>query len=137
MLKEENIALQNMPETSFDSPLGLGSSAGLIFGNSGGVCEAALRTAYYFMMHENLEKDALKFQEVRGFQGVKAVSYTHLKIINGLKVSLQSVKEEDIPLLEKWKLQTVFDYAGKLSIEEQEKIRNYVHNEVDVYKRQT
>ena len=35
--------------------------------------------------------------------------------------------------LETWKLQTVFDYAGKLSMEEQEKIRNYVHNEVLEY----
>ena len=80
-----------MPETSFDSPLGLGSSAGLIFGNSGGVCEAALRTAYYFMTHENLEKDALKFQEVRGFQGVKEASVlvgdeeVHVAVVNGMK----------------------------------------------------
>ena len=91
LLKEENIDLQNMPETSFDSPLGLGSSAGLIFGNSGGVCEAALRTAYYFMTHENLEKDALKFQEVRGFQGVKEASVlvgdeeVHVAVVNGMK----------------------------------------------------
>ena len=91
LLKEENIDLQNMLETSFDSPLGLGSSAGLIFGNSGGVCEAALRTAYYFMTHENLEKDALKFQEVRGFQGVKEASVlvgdeeVHVAVVNGMK----------------------------------------------------
>ena len=47
--------------------------------------------------------------------------------------TLKIANIKDISLLETWKLQTVLDYAGKLSIEEQEKIRNYVHNEVLEY----
>ena len=47
--------------------------------------------------------------------------------------TLKDAKREDVWLLEAWKLQTVFDYAGKLSMEEQEKIGNYVHNEVLEY----
>ena len=47
--------------------------------------------------------------------------------------TLKIANIKDISLLETWKLQTVFDYAGKLSMEEQEKISNYVHNEVLEY----
>ena len=47
--------------------------------------------------------------------------------------TLKIANIKDISLLETWKLQTVLDYAGKLSIEEQEKISNYVHNEVLEY----
>ena len=47
--------------------------------------------------------------------------------------TLKTANIKDISLLETWKLQTVLDYAGKLSIEEQEKISNYVHNEVLEY----
>ena len=47
--------------------------------------------------------------------------------------TLEAENIRDISLLETWKLQTVLDYAGKLSIEEQEKISNYVHNEVLEY----
>ena len=46
---------------------------------------------------------------------------------------LQIATTKNMLQLETWKLQTVFDYAGKLSMEEQEKIRNYVHNEVLEY----
>ena len=46
---------------------------------------------------------------------------------------LQIAMTKNMLQLETWKLQTVFDYAGKLSMEEQEKIRNYVHNEVLEY----
>ena len=47
--------------------------------------------------------------------------------------TLKTANIKDISLLETWKLQTVLDYAGKLSMEEQEKISNYVHNEVLEY----
>ena len=47
--------------------------------------------------------------------------------------TLKTANIKDVSLLETWKLQTVLDYAGKLSIEEQEKISNYVHNEVLEY----
>ena len=46
MIKEAGMDLTNMHEEEFDNPLGESTGAGVIFGNSGGVMEAALRTAY-------------------------------------------------------------------------------------------
>lgn len=71
LIKEENIDLNSLEDLPFDSPLGLGSSAGLLFGNSGGVCEAALRTAFYLYTGRDLAKDDLKFNEIRGMAGIK------------------------------------------------------------------
>lgn len=71
MLKDAGIDFNSLVEEKFDSPLGLGSSAGLIFGNTGGVCEAALRTAYFFLTGKNLTKDQLVFSSIRGLDGVK------------------------------------------------------------------
>ena len=44
MIREAGIDFKNLPEENFDSPLGTGSGAGVIFGTTGGVMEAALRT---------------------------------------------------------------------------------------------
>ncbi len=71
LLKEENIDIRNLEETKFDSPLGTGSGAGVIFGATGGVCEAALRTAYFFITGKNLSKDELNFTNIRGMEGIK------------------------------------------------------------------
>ncbi len=62
------------PETA-DTPFGERSSAGKIFGASGGVMEAAIRTAHYLLTGEELED--LKIQAVRGLKGSKEV---HVKI---------------------------------------------------------
>ena len=59
LLKEEKIDITRLKKTKFDSPLGTGSGAGVIFGASGGVCEAALRTAYYFLTNKNLKTTIL------------------------------------------------------------------------------
>ena len=69
MLRSELITPANLEEEEFDSPLGTGSGAGVIFGATGGVMEAALRTAYYALNKENPKPDA--FQTVRGLDGVK------------------------------------------------------------------
>ena len=63
MLRAENIAVPSLEESAFDSPLGDGSGAGVIFGATGGVMEAALRTAYFLVTGENPPADA--FREVR------------------------------------------------------------------------
>ena len=55
-------------------PLGIGSGAGNIFGATGGVMEAALRTAYYLATGENPDPDA--FQDVRGMDGWKESTFT-------------------------------------------------------------
>ena len=63
MMRAENIAVPILEESAFDSPLGDGSGAGVIFGATGGVMEAALRTAYFLVTGENPPADA--FREVR------------------------------------------------------------------------
>lgn len=72
LLKEENIDLSKLKDTNFDSPLETGSGAGVIFGATGGVCEAALRTACYLLTGKNLSKDKLVFSPIRGMNGIKA-----------------------------------------------------------------
>jgi len=70
-IKEEKISLEKITKSDFDSLLGEGSGAGTIFGNTGGVMEAALRTLYYAMTGENYDQKDLSFQEVRGYDNVK------------------------------------------------------------------
>ena len=69
MLKQHNIDINNLPEEDFDNPLGQSTGAGVIFGATGGVMEAALRTAYEVHTGKTLPK--VEFEETRGFQGIK------------------------------------------------------------------
>ena len=64
--------LEALKEEEFDRPLGTGSGAGVIFGTTGGVMEAALRTAYYKLEGHNPEPDA--FRVVRGAAGIRVTS---------------------------------------------------------------
>lgn len=69
MIRAEHIDVANLEEEEFDMPLGVGTGAGVIFGATGGVMEAALRSAYYLVTGENPDPDA--FKEVRGMDGWK------------------------------------------------------------------
>lgn len=69
VLRSELICPANLREEEFDSPLGTGSGAAVIFGATGGVMEAALRTAYFVLNKENPQPDA--FKVVRGTEGIK------------------------------------------------------------------
>ena len=82
MIREAGIDFKNLPEENFDSPLGTGSGAGVIFGTTGGVMEAALRTAVEKLSGEELK--SLDFTEVRGTDGIKEASYT----VNGMEVKV-------------------------------------------------
>lgn len=90
-IKEEGIDFNNITPSEFDNPLGRGTGAGIIFGNTGGVAEAALRTAYYFITGENLEDDKINFNAVRGMQGIKEAqidingTIVKVAIANGMK----------------------------------------------------
>ena len=64
MIRAENLHPETLPEEGFDSPLGTYSGAGVIFGATGGVMEAALRTAYYLVNGKAPQAEA--FQAVRG-----------------------------------------------------------------------
>lgn len=75
LIKNFGIEFERLdPKTEFDNPIGVGSSAGLIFGASGGVMEAALRTVAETVTGEVLEN--LDFKAVRGTKGVKEASIT-------------------------------------------------------------
>jgi len=64
LFRSDNIQPGDLPEESFDSPLGTGTGAAVVFGATGGVMDAALRSAYYLVTGENPDPDA--FTAVRG-----------------------------------------------------------------------
>ncbi|NLI92100.1 MAG: 4Fe-4S binding protein [Peptococcaceae bacterium] len=72
MLRQEGMDFQKLTESEFDAPLGISSGAAAIFGATGGVMEAALRTVYEVVTGESLCK--LEFSEVRGMEGIKEAS---------------------------------------------------------------
>ena len=69
MIKEAGIDFTSLPEGDFDSLMGESTGAGVIFGATGGVMEAALRTAYETITGKTLEK--VDFEQVRGVEGIK------------------------------------------------------------------
>ncbi len=69
MLKQGGVDLLLMPEEEFDMPMGIGTGAGTIFGTTGGVMEAALRTAAAWLQPEGGDLPRLEFEEVRGAVG--------------------------------------------------------------------
>ena len=69
MINQSGIDFLNLDDEEADSLLGEYSGAGVIFGVTGGVMEAALRTANYFITGKELDK--IEFENVRGFKGVK------------------------------------------------------------------
>ena len=72
MIKMANIDFVSLPDEDFDHPLGESTGAGVIFGATGGVMEAALRTAYEVFTGKTLER--LEFKEIRGFDGIRTAS---------------------------------------------------------------
>ena len=82
MIKRYGLMFNDLPEEKFDAPFGIGTGAGLIFGATGGVMEAALRTVREILTGES-SKD-VDFTEVRGTEGIKEAEYD----IAGLKVKV-------------------------------------------------
>lgn len=74
MIREAGIDFASLPEENFDSPLGIGTGAGAIFGNTGGVMEAALRTVADVVSGEDLPK--LEYEEVRGMEETRETTVT-------------------------------------------------------------
>jgi NADH-quinone oxidoreductase subunit G/NADP-reducing hydrogenase subunit HndD len=69
MIKEAGIDFNNLKGESFDHPIGEGSGAAVIFGATGGVAEAALRTVFEVIAGKEL--DTIDYTAVRGFAGIK------------------------------------------------------------------
>jgi NADH-quinone oxidoreductase subunit G len=82
MLRASHINCAVLEEEEFDSPLGTGTGAAVIFGATGGVMEAALRSAYFLITGKNPDAEAFSF--VRGTEGVRDGTLD----INGLKVKV-------------------------------------------------
>jgi NADP-reducing hydrogenase subunit HndD len=68
-IKRANMDLKNLSDSDFDAPLGESTGAGVIFGATGGVIEAATRTAYEIFTGKELEK--VDFYELRGLDGIR------------------------------------------------------------------
>ncbi|MGB4273514.1 MAG: NADH-dependent [FeFe] hydrogenase, group A6 [Bacillota bacterium] len=69
MIRQAGIRFQDLPDGEFDAPLGISTGAGTIFGVTGGVMEAALRTVYEIVTKKPLGK--IEFSEVRGLDGIR------------------------------------------------------------------
>lgn len=99
MLRSAGIDFDTLPENEYDDPLGISTGAAAIFGATGGVMEAALRTVYEVVTGEELQE--LEFNDVRGMEGIKSaevdLSGTKVKVAvaHGLahaKTIMESIK---------------------------------------------
>ena len=105
LIKICNIDFANLPEAEFDSPLGASTGAAVIFGATGGVMEAALRTVYEVLTGKTLPR--IDFEEVRGLDGIReatipipGVADLKVAIVYGLKnsrVIMEQIKAGNCP----------------------------------------
>ena len=97
--KEEKIDFAALEESAFDNPLGLSSGAGVIFGVTGGVMEAALRTAAFYLTGKNVEGDFLKFVSPDGKEDFREAEVTlagrtlHVAVIYGTNRAGKVIEE--------------------------------------------
>ena len=97
MIKQANIEFINLEDTRFDEPMGEATGAAAIFGTTGGVMEAALRTAGDTITGKDLDK--IDFKDVRGGEGIKKATVNivenEIKVVaaSGLK-NAQEILEE-------------------------------------------
>jgi len=90
LINDAKIDFAQMPEGTYDSLMGAGSGAGMIFGNTGGVMEAALRTAYKLLNDKNPPADFLNLRPVRGFDSVRTAIVDigkrslHVAVVHGI-----------------------------------------------------
>ncbi|MGI6746074.1 MAG: NADH-dependent [FeFe] hydrogenase, group A6 [Acutalibacteraceae bacterium] len=82
MFKQAGLDIRTLPEEEYDAPFGITTGAAVIFGATGGVMEAALRTVYEVVTGKTLEK--LDFTDVRGLEGIKE----SVVDLNGTKVKV-------------------------------------------------
>lgn len=75
MIDRAGIMFTELPDSEFDAPLGTATGAGVIFGATGGVMEAALRTAVETLTDTKLDDQTMEFHDVRGTEGIKEASY--------------------------------------------------------------
>jgi iron-only hydrogenase group A len=76
LIKRKGIDLTKLADAPYDRIMGEGTGAGVIFGATGGVMEAAIRGAYYLITHENPPETLLNLTPVRGLAGIKEATVT-------------------------------------------------------------
>lgn len=93
--KEKKIDFHTLEDSSFDPLMGTGSGAGVIFGNTGGVMEAALRTAYSFVMKEEAPIFFYNLKTVRGMDGIREafVMFGNLEVKVAVAYGLANAKK--------------------------------------------
>lgn len=87
MAREAGIDFASLDDSAYDEYMGEGSGAGVIFGNTGGVMEAALRTAYELITGKEAPAPLLDLQPVRGYEGIREASLD----VDGLTVNVAVV----------------------------------------------
>ena len=92
MIKQADIDFHSLPDEEYDQLMGLGTGAGAIFGTTGGVMEAAVRSAYYLVTGEQPPEALWSLTPVRGMEGVKEATVTipgagdiKIAVISGLE----------------------------------------------------
>jgi len=100
MIKQAGITFESLPDEEADNALGMYTGAGTIFGATGGVMEAALRTGYHLITGEELEQ--FEFEGVRGLEGIKKatveIAGQEIRVavahnMKNIKIVLDEVKE--------------------------------------------
>ena len=104
LLKMYHVNVKDLQETPFDSPLGTGTGAAVIFGATGGVMDAALRSAYFLVTGSNPPADA--FSAVRGMKGWKEANFevpgagtVRVAVVSGLgntRALMEAVKKGEV-----------------------------------------
>lgn len=106
MIKQAGINFAELPDEEFDQPFGMATGAGVIFGTTGGVMEAAIRTVYEILEKKPLEN--LNVTEVRGLEGVKEAT---LKIAGkDVKIAVAHGTKNARTILEKVKAGEHYDF---------------------------
>ncbi|MFP4473509.1 MAG: NADH-dependent [FeFe] hydrogenase, group A6, partial [Candidatus Omnitrophota bacterium] len=85
MIKKCGLDLPELPESQFDDPLGIGTGAALIFGATGGVMEAAIRTAYELVTGDEVPFEKLRVTPVRGMEGIRKAELPIKKAVEDWK----------------------------------------------------
>lgn len=103
MIRSEHIDVDSLSEITLDDPFGTASGAGIIFGATGGVMEAALRSAYNFVTGKNADIDA--FKEVRGMKPWKEATFdmngttVRTAVVSGLgntRLLIEAMKRKEV-----------------------------------------
>ena len=98
LIKDTNIDFKALEDEIFDNVFSEGTGAGMIFGSSGGVTEALIRTVYKILTNENLPCEKLEFKDVRGIKNVKEYTLE----VNNIKYNFAIINKmaSAIPILE-------------------------------------